>query len=399
MTEPNSLPQLVLRRHEERRIRAGHGWVFSNEIDTAASPLSGIAPGDAVRIVDHRGHFVGHALANPHALICARIFSREESQPIGPALFTQRLASALQLRTQYVGGAHYRLVYGESDGLPGLVIDRYGDVLVAQSATWGIERRKAEIDAALSPLLSPRQIIWKNDGNARDLESLPREITTTGGDAPAWLEVREGALRFEAPLAQGQKTGWFYDQTANRRLLSSLLRPGVRVLDVCSYLGAWSIAALAQGAASALCVDASQSALDGAQHNAALNGVTLDTQRGDAFDVLTELAAAGRRFDVAIVDPPAFIKRRKDQAKGEAAYRRLNQLAIGLLDEEALLISCSCSFHLDAATLPELLQSAAVHQRRRLQVIAVGGQSVDHPVHPAMPETRYLKALFCRVSR
>jgi 23S rRNA (cytosine1962-C5)-methyltransferase len=146
-------------------------------------------------------------------------------------------------------------------------------------------------------------------------------------------------------------------------------------------------------------VDSSQHAIDGAQHNAALNGVAIEARRGDAFDTLEELAAQGRRFDVAIVDPPAFIKRRKDQAKGEAAYRRLNQLAIGLLDDEALLVSCSCSFHLEAAALPDLLQSAAVHHGRRLQVIAQGGQSPDHPVHPAMPETRYLKALFCRVSR
>jgi 23S rRNA (cytosine1962-C5)-methyltransferase len=399
MTEHAPLPQLVLRRHEDRRIRAGHCWVFSNEIDTAKTPLSGLAAGDAVRIVDSRERFIGHALANPHALICARIFGREEGEAIGPALFTRALGSALALRERYVGGQHYRLVYGESDGLPGLVVDRYGDVLVAQSATWGIERRRGEIEAALVGLLSPRQIVWKNDGNARELEALPREVLVTGGDLPATLEVREGPLRFEAPLEHGQKTGWFYDQTANRSMLAGLLRPGARVLDVCSYVGAWSVAALATGAASAVCVDASQHALDGAQRNAALNGVSVETVKGDAFDVLTALAAEGRRFDVAIVDPPAFIKRRKDQPKGEAAYRRLNQLAIGLLDDEALLVSCSCSYHLDAATLPELLQSAAVHQRRTLQVIAMGGQSADHPVHPAMPETRYLKALFCRVSR
>ncbi|MDR2214441.1 MAG: class I SAM-dependent rRNA methyltransferase, partial [Nevskiaceae bacterium] len=304
-----------------------------------------------------------------------------------------------RLRERYVGGEHYRLVYGESDGLPGLIVDRYGDVLIAQSATWGIERRKGEIEAALGQLLSPRQIVWKNDGNARDLESLPRELIASHGEAPQTLTVREGGLSMQAPLVQGQKTGWFYDQTANRRILAGLLRPGARVLDVCSYVGAWSVVAMVQGAASALCVDASQPALDGAQRNAALNGVSIETQRGDAFDVLAQLNAAGRRFDVAIVDPPAFIKRRKDQAKGEAAYRRLNQLAIGLLDDDALLVSCSCSWHLDAAKLPELLHTAAVHQRRRLQVIAMGGQSADHPVHPAMPETRYLKALFCRVSR
>ena len=393
------LPQLVLKRHEDRRIRAGHAWVFSNEIDTAATPLAGLPAGAAVRIVDHRRQFVGHALANPHALICARIVSRVEAEPIDAALIGRRLASALALRERYVGGEHYRLVFGESDGLPGLVIDRYGDVLVAQSATWGIELLKGEIETALAALLAPRVVVWKNDGNARDLEALPREVSATAAELPGELLVREGSLQFTAPLAEGQKTGWFYDQTANRAQLARLLRPGARVLDVCSYVGAWAVSALAQGAGEAVCVDSSQPALDWARRNAERNGVVVEVRRGDAFETLERLAAEGRRFDVAIVDPPAFIKRRKDQARGEAAYRKLNQQAIGLLAEEALLVSCSCSYHLDAGTLPGLLQSAAVHAGRTLQIIAAGGQSADHPVHPAMPETRYLKALFCRVSR
>ena len=396
---PQALPELVLKRHEERRIRQGHAWVFSNEIDTSVTPLAALSPGDAVSILDSRRQFVGYALANPHALICARIFSREASEPIGPELIATRLQSALRLRDRYLGGDHYRLVFGESDGLPGLVIDRFGDVLVAQSATWGMERLKGEVDAALARLLAPRLILWKNDGNSRDLESLPREVTVTGGALPEHLEVREGSLRFHAPVTDGQKTGWFYDQTGNRAQLARLLQPGARVLDVCSYVGGWSVAALAQGAAQALAVDSSQHALDWAIRNAQLNNVSLETRRGDAFDVLEALALEGRQFDVAIVDPPAFIKRRKDQPKGEAAYRRLNQLAMRVLADEALLVSCSCSWHLPAETLPTLLQAASQQAGRTLQIIGAGGQNIDHPVHPGMPETRYLKALFCRVSR
>jgi 23S rRNA (cytosine1962-C5)-methyltransferase len=390
--------QLQLKRHEDKRIRGGHAWVFSNEIDTAATPLT-VEPGTAVVVLDHRRQFLGHALANPHALICARIMSRDVSMPIGPGLFVARLRSALALRERYCGGRHYRLVYGESDGLPGLVVDRFGDVLVGQIATLAMDQRREQLEQALREVLQPRLIVWKNDTGARDLEGLPHELRCDGGELPETLDVIEGGLQFSSPLATGQKTGWFYDQTANRALLRGFLKPGQTVLDVCSYVGGWAVASLAAGAAGALCVDSSANALAAASANATRNGFELETRRGDAFDVLAALQAEGRRFDVLVVDPPAFVKRRKDLAKGEAAYRKLNQLALQLAADEALLVSCSCSWHLPAARMPELLQSAATHVERSLAIIAQGGQSPDHPVHPAMPETRYLKALFARVSR
>jgi 23S rRNA (cytosine1962-C5)-methyltransferase len=393
------LPQLVLKRHEDKRIRAGHAWVFSNEIDVAITPLTAIAAGAAVRVLDHRQRFLGHALINPHALICGRVMSTVEAQPINEQLIAARLARALDLRERYVGGKHYRLVYGESDGLPGLVVDRYGDVLVGQIATVGMERLREMVERALQKLLQPSVLVWKNDSGARDLESLPHEVIAVGGEAPQMLQIVEAGLQFEAPLAEGQKTGWFYDQTANRAMLRRFMRPGARVLDVCSYVGGWGVSAMAGGAASALCVDSSQTALDGVQRNASRNGVKVETRRGDAFDVLEALHVERQRFDVLIVDPPAFIKRRKDMPKGEAAYRKLNQLALKLAADGALLVSCSCSWHLPAESLPELLQSAASSVEVGLALIANGGQSPDHPVHPAMPETRYLKAVFGHVSR
>jgi 23S rRNA (cytosine1962-C5)-methyltransferase len=218
-------------------------------------------------------------------------------------------------------------------------------------------------------------------------------------ELPARLEVIEAGLHFTVPLAEGQKTGWFYDQWANRAQLRKLLRPGARVLDVCSYAGGWAVSAMAAGAASAECVDSSAVALEWAQRNAVANGVAISARRGDAFDVLAAMAAEGRQFDVLIVDPPAFVKRRKDLPQGTAAYRKLNQLALKLAADGALLVSCSCSWHLPADALPELLQSAATHAGCSLRIIASGGQSADHPVHPAMPETRYLKAVFAHVSR
>ncbi|MEO8314766.1 MAG: class I SAM-dependent rRNA methyltransferase [Pseudomonadota bacterium] len=396
---PGTPSQLVLRRHEDKRIRGGHAWVFSNEIDTSATPLADVAPGAAVRLLDHRRQFLAHALFNPHALICARVVSKDEQLPFGPALLQGRLARALALRERYVGGVHYRLVYGESDGLPGLVVDRFGELLVGQIATLAMDLRREMIEQALLAIPGIRTLVWKNDGGARDLESLAHEVCAVGGELPPTVQVIENGLQFEASLADGQKTGWFYDQWANRTQLRQFMKPGAQVLDVCSYVGGWGVSAMAAGAASALCVDSSQSALDAAIANAGRNGVSVETRRGDAFDVLEALHKEGRQFDVLVVDPPAFIKRRKDIPKGEAAYRKLNQLAMKLATDEALLVSCSCSWHLAAETFPELLQSAATQAGRELRLIAQGGQSPDHPVHPAMPETRYLKSLFGRVCR
>ena len=205
-------------------------------------------------------------------------------------------------------------------------------------------------------------------------------------------------MQCRVPMAGAQKTGWFYDQAANRELFRRLLWPGVKVLDVCSYVGAWAISALRSGAREALCVDSSAGALAAAESNAIANGVSVRVRRGDAFEVLEQLQLEGERFDVVVLDPPAFIKRRKDLPRGEAAYRKLNQLAMRLLEPDAMLVSCSCSFHLPADDLAGLIQAAARHTSRYVQVLAAGGQASDHPVHPAIPESRYLKAFFCRVT-
>ena len=395
-TAPRSL---VLKRGEERRLANGHPWVFSNEIDTAKSPLGDFVPGALAQLITHRGGFIGYAYVNPHALICARILSRDAAHPVDRALIEARLQRALALRTRLGAAPYYRWVFGESDALPGLVLDRYGDVIVGQIATAGMEALKEEVAAAVRTVLDPAGLYWKNDTAARDLEQLPREARLAFGAVPEELTVVESALAFRAPLAHGQKTGWFYDQTANRARLARYLAPGARVLDVCSYAGAWAIAALRAGAARACCVDSSQAALEFAAANAARNGLTVETLRADAFEALKTLADQGERYDVVILDPPAFIKRKKDIPQGQAAYRKLNQLALGLIGEEGTLVSCSCSYHLAAEELMSAIQSAARHAGRFVQILEAGGQSPDHPVHPAIPETRYLKAFFCRVTR
>ena len=394
-----AVPELRLKRGEDRRINAGHPWVFSNEVDIGRTPLSTFAPGAQVRLVSDRDRFLGYAYVNPHSLICARIMSRDPDAPIAAALLVHRLSVALAQRQRLSPEPFGRLVFGESDQLPGLVLDRFDDVIVGQIATAGMEGLRTEVEAAVCEVLKPRVLYWKNDSGARELEQLPAFSGAAFGEAGAQLRVREAGIDFTAPLADGQKTGWFYDQAANRALLGRFLPAGARVLDVCSYVGAWAVTALKHGAGQATCVDASAAALRFATANAAAAGFALATVRGDAFDVLKDLHEKGERFDAVILDPPAFIKRRKDIAHGQAAYRKLNQLAMNLIGPDGLLVSCSCSYHLEEQQLLGAVQTAARHTARFAQVLAFGGQSPDHPVHPAIPESRYLKALFCRVSR
>jgi 23S rRNA (cytosine1962-C5)-methyltransferase len=397
--DTGSARELRLKRGEERRLISGHLWVFSNEIDADATPLGAFAAGDLAQVRSHRGQFLGHAYVNPHALICARILSRDPSQALGRELIDERLRAALRLRERLYREPYYRLVFGESDGLPGLVLDRYGDLLVGQIATAGMEAMKETVAEAVRALLSPAALYWKNDSAARELEHLPQLAEGAFGEIPAEITALENGLRFAAPLAQGQKTGWFYDQTHNRARMVRYLWPGSRVLDVCSYAGAWALTALRAGARAASCVDSSATALDFARRNAQTNGLALETIRADAFEAMKALQERGERFDVVVLDPPAFIKRKKDIPQGQAAYRKLNQLALALMEGEGLLVSCSCSYHLAPEELLAAIQTAARHTGRFVQILESGGQSPDHPVHPAIPETRYLKAFFCRVTR
>jgi 23S rRNA (cytosine1962-C5)-methyltransferase len=391
-----ALPELRLKPREGRRLSAGHLWVFSNEVDTDRTPLSGFASGALCRVIGDRDHFLGYAYVNPHALICARILGRDARYPPGKSLLVHRLQVALALRERLYPRPFYRLVHGESDGLPGLVLDRYGDVVVGQVGTAGMESLKAGIVAAVEQVIAPRAMVWKNDSGARELEGLPSYVEAALGEVPDHVEVEESGVRFRVPMGAGQKTGWFYDQAANRAAFLKYVA-GKRVLDVFSYLGAWGLSAARAGAAEVVCVDSSAPALELLQASADANGLAVATRRGDAFDVLAALREAGERFDVVVIDPPAFIKRRRDIPKGQAAYRKLNQLAMQLLARDGILVSCSCSHHLAQDDLIGAIQQAARHVGRFVQIIEVGGHAPDHPIHPAIPETRYLKALTCRV--
>jgi 23S rRNA (cytosine1962-C5)-methyltransferase len=394
--EAAQLPALRLKRNEDRRLHAGHLWIFSNEVDTGQTPLPKFKAGELVRVLAHNDRALGLAYVNPQSLIAARLL--ETWKIPDTAWLAERMRTAMTLRDRLYAKPYYRLVYGESDGLPGLVVDRYGSSCVAQIGTAGMERLKPQVQEALIQVVKCDALLFKNDSAAREMEGLPSYVEAAKGSFDAPALVVEDDLEFQAPLLEGQKTGWFFDQAANRRALSKYVAAGARVLDVFSYVGAWGIRAAHDGAREVTCVDSSAAALELAAANALRNRVKLATRKGDAFDVLEEFAKQGARFDVVIVDPPAFAKRKKDLPKALAAYKRLNQLAIQVLAPEGILVSCSCSSHVSAEELQDAIAKAARGADKHLQILEMGGQAPDHPVHPAIPETRYLKAYFCRIN-
>ncbi|BBP80722.1 hypothetical protein PHLH8_03640 [Pseudomonas sp. Pc102] len=393
-----SLPSLRLKANADRRLRAGHLWVYSNEIDVVATPLNAFQPGDQAILEAAGGKPLGVVALSPNNLICARLVSRDVKHVLDKSLLVHRLNVALSLRERLFDKPFYRLVYGDSDLLPGLVVDRFGDHVVVQLASAAMERNRDAVLDALVQVLKPRGVLWKNDSAARDAEGLERYVDTAFGVVPEWVALEENGVKFEAPVLEGQKTGWFYDHRMNRARLAPYVK-GKRVLDLFSYIGGWGVQAAAFGASEVFCVDASGFALDGVERNATLNGVAeqVTCVEGDVFEALKELKAAEERFDVVVADPPAFIKRKKDLKNGEAAYRRLNEQAMRLLNKDGILVSASCSMHLPEDDLQNILLGSARHLDRNIQLLERGGQGPDHPVHPAIPETRYIKSITCRL--
>jgi 23S rRNA (cytosine1962-C5)-methyltransferase len=394
-----SYPALYLKKNEDARLRRGHLWVFSNEIDVQRSPLTDFAPGDLAQIHAYDGKPVGVAYVNPATLVAARLLSRKSNLNVGPAFFKSRFGEALRLRQRLFDKPYYRLVFGESDGLPGLVVDRFDSVLSVQVSTAGMERLQHTAVEVLQEMFAPQAIILKNTGSQRQTEGLESYCREVCGQLPEPLIIEENGAKFRIDILRGQKTGWFYDHRASRLQTAQLAR-GLRVLDLFSYSGAWAVPAALAGAAEVACVDSSAAALELAAENAALNGVQerIRCIQSEAFEFLKAARDRQERFDLIILDPPALIKRKKDFKQGFEAYRRINDLALQLLAAEGWLVSASCSQHLSRENLQEILRSSARHIGRHLRFIAQGGQGPDHPIHPAIPESEYLKTFFCAVS-
>lgn len=388
---------LYLRRGAERRLRGGHLWVYSNEIDSARANLGAFSAGDLVTVCEAGGALLGSAYMDPQSLICARLYAPAESRPLDQALFESRLAAALVGRESVFPQPYYRLVYGDSDLLPGIVVDRFADYLVVQFNNAGIERYRESFLAALVERLQPRGILLRSDSRSRREQGLASGAEVVYGDVPERVELQENGVRFLAPVHRGQKTGWFFDHRMSRARLGTWVT-GKSVLDTYSYIGGWGIQAAAFGASSVCCLDSSAPALEGVVDNARLNGVQdrVTTVCGSAPETMARLRSDGRQFDVVILDPPAFIQRKKDLKKGFAAYRRINELGLQLLSPGGLLVSASCSMHLSRADLVSALQQAAVRAGCQLRIVEQGAQGPDHPIHPAIPETEYLKTVFAR---
>jgi 23S rRNA (cytosine1962-C5)-methyltransferase len=392
-------PEIYLKKNEDKRLRQGHLWVFSNEVDIVRSPLTTFQSGDLVVIKDHGGQALGTAYLNPHTLIAARLLSRKPNAKLGGNFFKERINTALLLRERLYQRPYYRLIFGESDGIPGLVIDRFGDVFSLQITTAGIEKQKEILVSVLVELFQPQAIVLKNDNSQRQLENLSAASEVIYGVLPNEVIIEENGAQFKIAILEGQKTGWFYDHRDSRARCANLAK-NQRVLDLFSYSGAWGISAAMAGATEVVCVDSSESALAIAAESAKLNNVSDKMQfvRSDVFDFLKNARENQAHFDVIILDPPALIKRKKDFKAGYEAYRRLNQLALQVLAKNGVLISASCSHHLSHENLHEILRSSARHIDRHLVFFSQGGQGGDHPVHPALPETEYLKTYFCAVS-
>ncbi|WP_283788984.1 class I SAM-dependent rRNA methyltransferase [Bermanella sp. WJH001] len=393
-----TLPILRLRAKEDKRLRQGHIWIYSNEVDTKATPLKSFTSGEQVIVQSSQGKNLGVAYINPNSLICARLLSRR-AKLFGRGQIMQKIEMALALREACFDQPYYRLVYGDSDGLPGLVIDRFGDYFVAQISTAGMEAMKSQIQGALTRIFDIKGLLWKNDGKMRVQEGLEEYVEVAEGEMPKMVPMIENQTQFEVPVWDGQKTGWFYDHRLNRERINRHVK-GKRVLDICSYAGGWGVQAATAGAEHVTCVDISKQALDWVEHNAKLNGVenAVSCIQGDAFTVMEKLIEEGQMFDVVILDPPAFIPKRKDIPAGERAYQKLNQQGMRLLGADGFLLSASCSMHLSESSLENMLMQAGRHLDRHVQIIERGSQGPDHPVHPAIHETRYIKSLMCRVA-
>jgi len=389
---------LRLKKREERRVQSGHAWIFSNEIDTAQTPLKGLDPGSAVTIETANGKFLAHAYVNPHSLIAARVTSRRANEPFNATVLRARLKLAAELREYRYDKPYYRLVHSEGDFLPGLTVDRYGSVLVVQITTAGMEAYRDDIVDALQSLTGATSIYLRNDAPVRELEHLPSYREWALGDAVELLHIEENNLRFEVPAELGQKTGWFYDHRASRAALVPWVKDR-RVLDVYTYLGGFGLNAAAAGAKQVLAIDASEMAVSAANANAVINELSarFSASCDDGVEAMRTLFAEGERFDVVVLDPPAFIKRRKDRESGLRHYALNNRLAMRLLNPGGIIVSASCSQALSHDDLLQLMRQNTPKESLGLQILAPLQQAADHPVNVSMPETLYLSGAIGRV--
>ncbi len=390
-------PLLRLLPRHDQRVKAGHPWAFSNEI--AMTPAArALPPGSPVRLEGDDGWHHGTWSFNPHSLIAARRLDRDPGAVLDLDWAKRRLGTALALREKLYDTPFYRLVHAEADGLPGLVIDRYGDALALQANTAAMEALTPLLVAALRDLVAPRLIIGRNDATVRTLEGLAESVAPLFGE-DSTARVEEGGLGFSVDLLGGQKTGWFYDQRENRDRVARLAR-GATVLDAFCHTGGFGLRCAAAGAAQVTLLDRSAHALDLAMQTAAANGLAdrVTAQRAEALEALEQMGAAGTRFDIVVADPPAFAKARRDQPQALRGYGKLARLAASLVAPGGFLFIASCSHHVAPGDFADAVIWGLGRAKRDAKLLLQAGAGPDHPVHPALPESAYLKGLLFQLT-
>ena len=380
---------IKLKKNEEKRILNGHPWVFSNEIENFSSQIE---PGTIVDIEDYKGRFIGRGYFNPRSLISVRLFTTKREN-IDEAFFKKRIADAYEYRKNiFPSETSYRMVYSEGDFLPGLIIDKYENIMVIQSLTAGIEKQLNDICNILIEEFKPEAIIAKNDTAIRELEGLKLETKILYGKTPEITAIERNGLKFEVDVISGQKTGFFFDQCENYLRLADIVK-GKDVLDCFCYIGGWSLHAARYGAKSVNGIDSSEKAISTAKENASLNGLAdkCNFEIADVFEKLRGLNKEGKKFDVVILDPPAFAKSRAKIASAIKGYKEINLQAMQLLRPRGYLITCSCSHHLSQEMFFDLLNVAALDAKRAARLVELRTQARDHPMLLAVKETAYLK--------
>lgn len=388
-------PEIRIQQGRSKRFRSGHPWLFSNEIvmDGAAKLIE---PGALVSVIDAGGEKLGVGAFNPHSLICYRSLSRQPDALIDKDWIKARLAAAASLRDLIIKAPYYRLIHAEADGLPGLIVDRYGDVFVISANIAAMERLTPMIIEAIDELFSPRAVVLKNSAAIRGLEGLDLYDRIAVGSLEGPVTLEENGAKFLADLVDGQKTGWFYDQRDNRAALARLAK-GRRVIDFYSYAGGFAIQAALAGALEATAVDRSARSLALASESAALNGVSIRAVEADSFAEMGRLAQAGETFGVVIADPPAFVKSKKDLNAGAKGYRKMTRLAAALVEPGGFLLVASCSHHMKPDLFADEVCIGLGQAGRSGRILDVGGAGADHPLHPHLPESAYLKALLLQL--
>ncbi len=383
------IPTIRLQPGHHKRARYGYPWVYSNEIamDAAAKALP---RGSLVRLEASNGEKLGVATFNPHTLIAARILARDPATVIDEGFIAAKLKAALELRERLYPGRCYRLIHAEADRLPGLIVDRYGDAVSVQANTAGMDALLPAILGALDSVLAPKIAVLRNDSPARGLEGIAQETKVATGTLDGPVELSENGARFLADLEGGQKTGWYYDQRDNRAAVARVARDA-RLLDLYCYGGGFAVAAARAGAREVIAVDRSEGALELAAKSAALNGVALKTTKAEVFEELERLGSANERFEVVVADPPAFVKTRKDLAVGSRGYRKLARLSASVVAPGGFLFIASCSHNVERTLFDEEVRRGIGDARRGGRILLSSGAAADHPVHPLLPESVYLK--------